>query len=302
MADLDQKNVLVTGANGLIGRALTARLVEAGFAVHALKRNTRDAPFYYLEASNLMVLDPAIPLYAVVNLAGPNLADKRWTSKRKNQILTSRVSLTSALAVALTGLPFKPELFLSASAIGYYGLTGENTVDEDSPPGDDFLSDVSQQWEHATHPAEQAGINTIHLRIGVVLSRNGGMLQKLLLPFRIGMGGKIGDGKQYLSWISIIDLVQALLFLLEKKPQTGALNLVADEVVTNADFSAQLGRALRRPSFMPMPKFMVRLLFGEMGDALLLGSTRVRSTRLKSLGVNLQHRTLASALSAVLEP
>jgi uncharacterized protein (TIGR01777 family) len=174
-------------------------------------------------------------------------------------------------------------------------------VDEDSPAGDDFLATVGQQWEQATQPAEDAGINTIHLRIGVVLSKKGGMLQKLLLPFNLGIGGKIGNGKQYLSWISIIDLVQAILFLLVKNPQAGVLNLVAEETVNNADFSAQLGRALRRPSFIPMPTFIVKLLFGEMGDGLLLGSTRVKSTKLESLGIELRHQTLTSALAAVLK-
>jgi len=192
-------------------------------------------------------------------------------------------------------------MLLVASAIGYYGLTRDNYVDEDSPAGDDFLATVGQQWGQATQPAEQAGISTIHLRIGVVLSKKGGMLQKLLLPFNLGIGGKIGNGKQYLSWISIIDLVQTILFLLVKNPRAGVLNLVAEETVNNADFSAQLGRALRRPSFIPMPTFIVKLLFGEMGDALLLGSTRVKSTKLGSLGIKLRHQTLTSALTAVLK-
>jgi uncharacterized protein (TIGR01777 family) len=301
MTDLEHENVLVTGATGLVGSAITKKLIEAGYIVHTLKRNNPDAPFHYLEATNQMVLDPDIPLYAVINLAGPNLADKRWTTKRKNYLLSSRVELTNALALALIDLPTKPKMLLAGSAIGYYGLTGDSYVDEDSPAGDDFLATVGQQWEQATQPAEDAGINTIHLRIGVVLSKKGGMLQKLLLPFNLGIGGKIGNGKQYLSWISIIDLVQTILFLLVKNPRVGVLNLVAEETVNNADFSTQLGRALRRPSFIPMPTFIVKLLFGEMGDALLLGSTRVKSIKLGSLGIKLQHQTLTSALTAVLK-
>lgn len=301
MTDLEHENVLVTGATGLVGSAITKKLIEAGYTVHTLKRNNPDAPFHYLEATNQMVLDPDIPLYAVINLAGPNLADKRWTTKRKNYLLSSRVELTNALALALIDLPTKPKMLLAASAIGYYGLTGDSYVDEDSPAGDDFLATVGQQWEQATQPAEDAGINTIHLRIGVVLSKKGGMLQKLLLPFNLGIGGKIGNGKQYLSWISIIDLVQTILFLLVKNPRVGVLNLVAEETVNNADFSTQLGRALRRPSFIPMPTFIVKLLFGEMGEALLLGSTRVKSIKLGSLGIKLQHQTLTSALTAVLK-
>jgi uncharacterized protein (TIGR01777 family) len=301
MTDLEHENVLVTGATGLVGSAITKKLIEAGYTVHTLKRNNPNAPFHYLEATNQMVLDPDIPLYAVINLAGPNLADKRWTTKRKNYLLSSRVELTNALALALIDLPTKPKMLLAASAIGYYGLTGDSYVDEDSPAGDDFLATVGQQWEQATQPAEDAGINTIHLRIGVVLSKKGGMLQKLLLPFNLGIGGKIGNGKQYLSWISIIDLVQTILFLLVKNPRVGVLNLVAEETVNNADFSTQLGRALRRPSFIPMPTFIVKLLFGEMGEALLLGSTRVKSIKLGSLGIKLQHQTLTSALTAVLK-
>ena len=301
MTDLEHENVLVTGATGLVGSAITKKLIEAGYIVHTLKRNNPDVPFHYLEATNQMVLDPDIPLYAVINLAGPNLADKRWTTKRKNYLLSSRVELTNALALALIDLPTKPKMLLAASAIGYYGLTGDSYVDEDSPAGDDFLATVGQQWEQATQPAEDAGINTIHLRIGVVLSKKGGMLQKLLLPFNLGIGGKIGNGKQYLSWISIIDLVQTILFLLVKNPRVGVLNLVAEETVNNADFSTQLGRALRRPSFIPMPTFIVKLLFGEMGEALLLGSTRVKSIKLGSLGIKLQHQTLTSALTAVLK-
>ena len=216
MTDLEHENVLVTGATGLVGSAITKKLIEAGYTVHTLKRNNPNAPFHYLEATNQMVLDPDIPLYAVINLAGPNLADKRWTTKRKNYLLSSRVELTNALALALIDLPTKPKMLLAGSAIGYYGLTGDSYVDEDSPAGDDFLATVGQQWEQATQPAEDAGINTIHLRIGVVLSKKGGMLQKLLLPFNLGIGGKIGNGKQYLSWISIIDLVQTILFLLVK--------------------------------------------------------------------------------------
>jgi uncharacterized protein (TIGR01777 family) len=301
MKDLDQENILVTGATGLVGSAVTKKLIEAGYTVHTLKRNNVHAPFHYLEANNEMVLDPNIPLYAVINLAGPNLADKRWTAKRKNYLLSSRVNLTNALATALAGLPKKPKILLAASAIGYYGLTGDNYVDEESPAGNDFLANVGQQWEQATLPAEQAGINTIHLRIGVILSKDGGMLQKLLLPFKLGMGGRIGNGKQYLSWISIIDLVQTILFLLAKNPKIGVLNLVAEETVNNAEFSTQLGHALHRPSFMPMPTFIVKLLFGEMGDALLLGSTRVRSIKLEALGIRLKHQNLSLALAAVLE-
>lgn len=285
----------------MVGSALTESLQDAGYAVYALSRNDSDSPFYYSEESNDIRLDPNLPLYAVVNLAGPSLADKRWTAKYKKHLLDSRIRLTTALSMALSRQASKPKLLISASAIGYYGLTGNNVVNEDSPTGDDFLADIAQQWEEATAPAEGAGINTIHLRLGVVLSKRGGMLKKLLLPFKLGLGGRVGDGKQYISWISLSDVLQAVQFLIQQNPQTDPLNLVAEEPVTNEEFSRQLGRALHRPSFLPMPKFIVRLLFGEMGDTLLLGSSRVKSSKLKPLGINLLHPTLDSALHAIFE-
>ena len=300
MTNTDSKNILVTGSTGLIGSALCETLLECGYNVYALNRNRPGTPFNYSEESNAISLDPNILLHAVVNLAGPNLSDKRWTRKRKKYLLDSRVRLTNALATGLSQLPFKPKVLISASAIGYYGLTGENFVDEESPCGNDFLADIGRQWEQATSPAEQAGINTIHLRTGVVLSKKGGMLQKLLLPFKLGLGGRVGNGKQYLSWISISDVLEVIHFLIRKNPKSGPINLVSDEPVTNAEFTKQLGRALHRPILLPMPKFIVKLLFGEMGDTLLLGSVRVKSKKLELLGSKLNHRTIDSALQAIL--
>lgn len=295
-----EKNILITGASGMIGVALASHLERAGYTVYSLKRHSADAPFRYDETSKTVFLDKDISLYAVINLAGPSLADKRWSDARKRVLLSSRVDLTSALSRALAVLPSKPKLLLSASAIGYYGLTGSKTVTESSPAGDDFLAQIGQEWESATQPAEQAGINTVHLRLGVVLSKRGGMLQRQLIPFRLGLGGRLGTGKQFLSWISLTDVLQTILFLLENNPEAGPINVVATEPVTNEDFTAQLTRLLRRPGLLPLPAFLIKLLFGEMGEVLLLGSSRVQSEKLAALGIELQHPTLHSALSAEL--
>lgn len=295
------RNILISGATGMIGRALSRHLSAAGYKVYALDRHSISSPFYYLESAHQVILDSSIPLYAVINLAGPSLADKRWTAERKVLVLNSREQLTRALATAIAALPIKPALFLSASAIGYYGLTGDRCVDETSPPGTDFLATVARAWEAATAPAEHAGINTIHLRFGVVLSTDGGMLKQLLLPFKLGLGGRIGDGKQFLSWISINDAMRIVTHLLETNPASGPLNLVATNPVTNADFSAQLAHVLKRPCWLPLPAAVVKLLFGEMADALLLGSSRVQSVKLDTLGVQLRDPALKKALRVLLQ-
>lgn len=300
MPSNQNSNILITGASGMIGGALVKHLSRSGFNVYQLSRHSTTAPFYYEAGAGRVFLDPSIPLSGVINLAGPNIADKRWSAARKRVILKSRQDITLALATALAESKSKPRTLLSASAIGFYGLTGDRSVDESSPAGNDFLALVGQAWENATAPAAAAGINTIHLRFGIVLSPHGGVLKKLLLPFKLGLGGRIGNGQQYMSWISIVDVVQIIQHLLKKNPQCDPINLVAERPVTNADFTAQLGQALHRPSILPLPGFMVKMLLGEMGETLLLGSSRVTSHKLAQLGIKLQHPTLNSALVALL--
>ena len=295
------RNILVTGASGMIGSALRDRLSADGYHVYSLERDSLDAPFCYLQDLDRVILDPALPLFAVINLAGPSIADKRWTPARKEFILQSRKRLTAALADALSKAKRKPELFLSASAVGFYGEGGDTVADEDSPAGTDFLAEVSKQWEQATAVAEQAGINTIHLRFGVVLSPRGGMLKQLLLPFKLGLGGPVGNGSQYMSWISIVDVLEIICFLLDKKPSVNALNLVAEEPITNAQFGAELAKKLHRPNFLPLPAAGVKILFGEMGEVLLLGNSRVKSSRLSQLGIELRNSTLATTLDSILD-
>jgi len=300
MSQTQSNNILISGASGMIGSALVEHLSQCGFAVHQLGRRSADVPFYYDADLGRVHLDPLIPLLAVINLAGPSIADKRWSSVRKREILDSRQKLTHALAAALAESESKPQTFLSASAIGYYGDTGESCVDENSPAGSDFLAEVAQAWEEATAPAEAAGINTIHLRFGIVLSPQGGVLKKLLLPFRLGLGGRIGSGLQGMSWISITDVIQITHKLILDNPESGPINLVAQQAISNLDFSAHLAQALHRPNFIPLPAFLVKLLFGEMGEALLLGSSRVTSRKLAQLGIQLECPTLRSAFTALL--
>jgi uncharacterized protein len=300
MTQILGSNVLISGASGMIGSALDAYLTERGCKVYRLSRSSAGEPFYFDASSARVFLDPSIPLSAVINLAGPSIADKRWSAARKREILDSRVSLTHALASALAEAENKPQCLLSASAIGYYGETGAREVDEDSPAGSDFLAEVARDWEDATAPAERAGITTIHLRFGIVLSPTGGVLKNLLLPFRLGLGGRIGSGLQGMSWISLPDAVQIIHRLLIDRPQCGPLNLVAGKAVTNTEFTTTLAQTLRRPHILPLPAFMVKLLLGEMGEALLLGSSRVTSRKLSELGIELQHPTLRVAFEALL--
>ena len=300
MSQTQSNNILITGASGMIGSALVEHLSKCGFTVYLLSRHATDVPFYFEADLRRVHLDPSIPLSAVINLAGPSIADKRWSEDRKREILDSRQQLTHALATALAESDNKPRSFLSASAIGYYGATGESGANEESPLGSDFLAEVAQAWEEATAPAEAAGINTIHLRFGIVLSPDGGVLKKLLLPFKLGLGGPIGNGQQSMSWISITDVMLIIHKLIVDSPACGPVNLVAAQPISNLDFSAQLAQSLRRPDFMPLPGFLVKLLFGEMGEALLLGSSAVTSDKLAKLGIQLEYPTLRSALTALL--
>jgi uncharacterized protein (TIGR01777 family) len=294
--------VLISGASGLIGRALTAELTAAGDEPVALVRR---APL-----GSQVQWDPGQPLDpaklagtdAVVHLAGKNVAG-RWTPKFKQEILKSRVRGTITLANAAvesfqrTG---KPSTFVSASAIGYYGDRGDELLTEDSPPGGGFLAEVCRQWEAATAPASAAGIRVVNLRIGVVLARDGGALKPMLLPFRLGLGGKIGSGQQYWSWIALDDVVGAVLFALRSANLQGPVNAVAPEPARNQQFVRALGEALHRPSVFPLPAFVVRAIFGEFGEEGILGSARILPARLQTAGYTFRHPNLQEALQAAL--
>jgi uncharacterized protein (TIGR01777 family) len=236
----------------------------------------------------------------VVHLAGENIASGRWTSEKKRAIRESRVNGTSLLSESLARLSRPPSVFLSASAIGYYGDRGDELLTEESPPGKGFLPDVCTNWEKATAPAVEKGIRTVHTRFGIILDANEGALAKMLTPFRMGIGGRIGDGKQWMSWIALADVVDALKYLIEDTSTRGPVNFVSPNPVTNAEFTKALGRVLSRPTLFPVPAFGVRLAFGEMADALLLSSQKVEPSVLADRGFPFTWPTLEPALRHIL--
>lgn len=294
-------NVLITGASGLIGTQLISFLTENGHHVYRMQRNGQsDQPFSWDPAAGRISMDDAIQLDAVINLSGASIADGRWTEKRKKLILESRINSTRLLAETLAGMQNRPRVFLSGSAIGFYGDSGDQDVDEDSKPGSNFLATVAQRWEEAAQAASAAGIRTVNIRTGVVLSPEAGMLDKLLLPFKLGLGGIVGNGKQYLSWVSIHEIVNMIQFLLENESLSGPVNLVAREPVTNHTFTKTLGAVLNRPTLIPLPAYAVKLAFGEMGEELLLSGARVMPKRLTEAGYEFVDLSLEAALRSLL--
>lgn len=295
-------NVLMTGSSGLIGSALTSSLDRDGHRVRRLLR----APS---AAENTTVWDPSDGtladgaldgIDAVVHLAGENIAGGRWTPRRKARIRQSRVDPTRRLCEALARLSSPPRVLVAASAVGFYGDRGDEVLDETADPGTGFLSDVCEEWEQAAAPARERGIRVVHPRIGVVLTPAGGALAQMLPPFRLGVGGVLGSGRQYMSWIAIDDLLAIMLRALTDESLSGPVNAVSPHPVTNREFTQTLGRVLRRPTVLPMPAFAARALFGEMADALLLSSTRVAPGRLESSGFTFAYPSLEAALTHVL--
>jgi uncharacterized protein len=296
-------HVLVSGASGFMGSALVPTLIAGGHTVTRLVRSTprpgqAEIPWNPVARS---IGTPALEgLDAVVHLAGDNIASGRWTAAKKASIRNSRVQGTTVLCEALAQLVKPPKVLLSASAFGYYGDRGETILREESPPGTGFLAEVCQAWEAATAPAAQRGIRVVHLRFGMVLSPAGGALAKMLTPFRLGLGGVIGTGKQYMSWIVLDDVLGAIHHALNTETLQGPVNVVAPSAVTNREFTTTLGKVLRRPTWLSLPAFAVRLMFGEMGDALLLASTRVAPARLVASGYTFQYPELEQALQHLL--
>jgi uncharacterized protein (TIGR01777 family) len=297
--------VAVTGSSGLIGTALLASLRGDGHEVlpvvraastsgHAGPVARWDVDRGEIDAAALEGVD------AVVHLAGEGIAEKRWSDEQRRRVLESRSKGTALLAGALAGLTTKPSVLLSGSAVGFYGDRGDEVLTETSPPGTGFLAEVGLAWEAATAPAQDAGIRVAHLRTGIVLDRRGGALAKMLPLFRFGLGGKMGNGRQWWSWITLADEIGAIRFLLDHDV-AGAVNLTAPEPATNAELAKAIGRAMHRPSFVPVPKFGPKLLLGrELADALLFGSQRVIPEVLAAAGYPFLHPRLDEALAAVL--
>ena len=296
-------NVAVTGASGLVGSALVPFLTTGG---HRVVRVVRSAPTQGEDAVQWAPqagqLDPASleGLDAVVHLAGENIAAGRWTAEQKARIRDSRVKSTSLLCETLAKLAQPPKVLVCASAIGLYGNRGEETLDEESAAGSGFLAEVCEAWEAATQPASQAGIRTAVLRLGVVLSPAGGALAKMLLPFKMGVGGVVGSGSQYWSWIGVDDVVGAVHHALITDGLEGAVNVVAPQPATNKEFTKILGRVLGRPTLLPLPGFAARLALGEMADDLLLASTRVEPKKLVETGYTFRQPELEEALRHLL--
>ena len=300
---LHGQRVVVTGATGLVGAPLVAALEQVGAQViRGVRRPVRDASreMYWNASAGEIESGKLEGVAAVVHLAGENIAGHRWTKAFKDEIRTSRVKGTHLIAGAIAHATNKPPAFVCASAIGYYGNRGDELLTEASPSGRDFLADVCREWEKACQPARDAGVRVVNARIGVILSPKGGALAKMLTPFKLGLGGKIGDGRQYMSWIALDDVVAALQFLVTASTVSGAVNLTAPNPVTNAEFTATLGRVLSRPTIFPMPAFAARLAFGEMADALLLSSTRVAPPVLAGAGYNFHDPRLEPALRRML--
>lgn len=297
--------ILVTGASGLVGSALIPFLTTQGHSVTRLVRNAKSKA----KTTPYIVWDPAQGKLnpadlegfdAVIHLAGDNIASGRWTQEKKDRIRRSRVEGTQLLSNALAQLQKPPKVFISASAIGYYGDQGDTCLDETSPVGNGFLGDVCRAWEQATEPANAAGIRVVNLRIGIVLTPQGGALSRMLPPFLMGAGGNMGSGQQSMSWIHLEDLVGALYHTLTTENLSGPVNAVSPQAVTNAEFTKTLGRVLFRPTIAPVPAFAVKLLFGEMGEALLLASARVAPRRLTESGYAFQYPELEPALRHLL--
>ena len=297
-------SIAVSGTSGLVGSALSRAIVERDWKLrrlvrgHSSRGQAENIPWD--TDSGLVNCTALSGVDAVVHLAGENIATGRWTAAKKFRIQDSRVVGTHKLCKSLAAMSNPPRVLVCASAIGYYGDRGDHPLGESELPGRGFLPEVCTQWERATQPAVDAGIRVVQMRIGVVLSPEGGALKQMLTPFRLGLGGKIGSGRQYWSWISLPDLVRSLLFAVETEELSGPVNAVAPNAVSNTEFTRVLGRVLRRPTLFPLPGFVARLVLGEMADELLLSSIRVVPERLQQNDFQFEHPDLETALRAVL--
>lgn len=301
--------VIITGGTGFIGKALCQELTEAGYEVVALSRKPESPKESSGEKGKLARWDGktakawgslADGAYAIINLAGENISSGRWTAKRKKIILESRLNAGRAVVEAVKQAKEKPKVVIQASGIGYYGSRGDEIVDEDFPPGKGFMPDVTQQWELSTKPVELSGVRHVVVRTGVVLGREAGALPRLVLPFRHFVGGRMGSGEQWLSWIHLKDEVRAIRFLMEKEGVAGAFNLTAPGALKEKEFARFLGKVMRRPSWFPVPGFLLRLLVGELADEALLTGQRVFPKRLLDAGFEFLYPEAGPALREIL--
>ena len=305
MESVRSARILVSGVSGPIGTALVPSLESSGAGIARLMR--RDSGAVSARATEIIRWDPAkaIPpesvsgFDAVIHLAGESIVG-RWSAAKKAKIRNSRVIGTRNLAAALAQTKDKPRVFVCSSAIGYYGDRGDEVLNERSSPGTGFLADICREWEAATQPAADAGIRTVQIRTGVVLSPQGGALGKMLLPFKMGVGGQIGSGGQWMSWIDVEDMVGAIRHILKTDELQGPVNLVAPNPVTNAEFTKTLSSMLSRPAMFPVPAFVVKLVFGEMGATVLLEGQRVEPAQVLTSGYQFHFSELKASLEHVL--
>lgn len=298
--------IAITGATGMIGSVLTSFLLAQGHQIAVITRRASynhpqvsaiewDPALGYLEIEELEGFD------VVIHLAGTNVGQS-WTAEHKKSILESRVQSTKLLCESLARISSKPKLLISASAIGFYGNhPPQEILDENSPSGIGFLADVCRQWEAATHSAIEAGIRVVHMRLGVVLSKKGGALAQMWKPFQSGVGGVLGDGRQMMSWVALDEIPFCVDHLIRNAQITGAVNIVAPQAVSNAEFTKTLGQVMHRPTVLPVPGFAIRLLFGEMGQNLLLEGAHVVPRRLQESGYQFHFADLESALKKAMD-
>jgi uncharacterized protein len=299
--------ILVTGSTGLVGTALVRALVKGGHTVcrlvrpgTAVKQGAADGLQVGWNPATGELGGAGVGPDAVVNLAGASIASGRWSARRKTELRSSRIDTTRALVAALAKMSSRPRVLVSASAAGVYGNRGDEVLTEESQLGTDFLSDLAKEWEGEAMKAEAIGIRVVLARFGVILARDGGALPRIMLPFKLLAGGRLGSGKQWMSWISLEDAVTILLFALEKNEVRGPVNAISPEPLRNSEFTRILASAMHRPALFPAPAFALRLALGEMADALLLSSQRVLPQRLQQAGYRFLHPELKAALDVVL--
>lgn len=299
MAETRAKTVLITGGTGFIGRALCDELLAADWAVTVLTRDAGAArEALPSDVAVIESLEEAAMPAAIVNLAGENLGSGRWNAERKRRFLDSRVGTTRQLIDFIAAAESAPEVLINGSAVGYYGARGDEPIDEDEPAGDEYQSDLCVEWEAEAQRAEAAGVRVCLLRLGVVLDAGGGAMSQMLTPFKLGLGGHYGSGRQWMPWIHRRDVVRAIRFLLERPDCRGPFNLTAPETVTNKGFARTLGKALRRPAIFWIPGPVVRLLVGEMARLFLTGQ-RVVPKRLQAAGFEFRYPALEDALTDI---
>lgn len=287
--------LLITGGSGFIGRALTAYFTQQGHSVVSLRRGSTTPPYWQPDQGVIDLGDQRFDV--VIHLAGENIANGRWTQKKKERILSSRVQGTQCIAEYFSQAENRPKLLICSSAVGIYGDRGDEQLTEASESGTGFLAQVCKQWEAALAPVVEAGVRVVNIRLGMVLDAQGGALAKMLVPFKMGLGCVFGNGQQYMSWIALADVVGAVAHIVADESLSGPINLCSPQPVTNRQFTKTLGRFLHRPTFLPLPACLARIVFGEMAEALLLSSSRIVPIKLIESGYRFQHATLECALA-----